>query len=229
MAFPPRINCGCAAFVTLLSLLLIGCERSIEPQDSPAETPVSEKANTAPPIIGNEELPAGHPPLEAPRPISASDPMPSDHPSIEGLEPPSAEKDDYSHPELSGSEIQIVVSEEVQAKWVAVLFGVTDGGEVREIRIQPGEAVTLERSGLALLVEAFLPSYSSDFNTITSVSNELDNPAAMVRLTKGDEVVAKGWVFQNLPEYNTFKHESVKLILQSAESAKSTMHHTEQP
>lgn len=224
MTLFPRIDLGCVVIVALL--VLVGCERSAEPQDSQVDTSVS--GSEAPVITGNEALPAGHPPIDAPPPISVTDTMPSDHPSIEDENALSDDGGEFGHPELSGSEIEIIVPDEAHEKWVAILLGVTDGDDASEIRAEPGVPIRLEQSGYTLLVEAFMPSYSSDFNTITSVSNELDNPAAMVQLKKGGEVVARGWVFQNLPEYNTFKHESVKVLLQSAESAESKMHHGEQ-
>ena len=230
MAFPSGINRFCIVFLALLAFSLAGCERSVESQQDPAKTPVSEsKAGDIPVVTGNEALPTGHPPIDTPPPISASDAMPPDHPSIENEISRSGDDEDFGHPELSGSEIEIVVPEEVRTKWTAILLGVIDGGDASEIRVQPGAPVMLEQSGFALLVEAFLPSYSSDFNTITSVSNKLDNPAAMVQLKRGDEVIARGWVFQNLPEYNTFKHDAVKVLLQSAESAETMVHHGEQP
>ncbi|MCF6280999.1 MAG: hypothetical protein L3J28_02125 [Candidatus Polarisedimenticolaceae bacterium] len=183
------------------------------------QPPVEDSAPEVPLITGDEALPAGHPPIDAPPPISSSDPMPSDHPSIDEDNPGSLDEEDFGHPELSGSEIKIIVPEEVQSKWQTVILGVANAAEKSEVQAQIGVPTVLEKSGLVLLVEAFLPSYTSDFNTITSISNELDNPAAMIQLKSGDEVVARGWVFKNLPEYNTFKHASVVLTLQTAGTA----------
>lgn len=222
MALSPRMNLGNAVVISLLSLLLVACERSVELEQSPAENGAPE----APLITGNEALPAGHPPVAStPPPINSSDSMPSNHPSIDEENPGSFDEEDFGHPELRGSEIEIVIPEEVTSTWQSVPLEVTDGGGKREMQVQIGVPTKLETSGFVLLVEAFLPSYSSDFNTITSVSNEPENPAVMVQLKKAEEVVARGWVFQNLPEYNTFKHEAVVITLQvAASSAVNTIH-----
>lgn len=224
MIVSPKMNLGIVIF--LVTLLLIGCERSVEP----AQPSVENLASEAPLITGNEELPAGHPLVNMPPPpINSTDSMPANHPSIDENNPGTLDDEDFGHPELSGSEIKIVVPQEVQTTWDRVLFGVLDDDKKSDIQAQVGVPMVLEKSGLVLLVEAFLPSYTSDFNTITSVSNELKNPAAMVQLKRADEVVARGWVFQNLPEYNTFKHESVVLTLQTALSSGVKAVHGEHP
>ncbi len=222
MTLSPRMNLGSLIAASLLALLLIGCERSVEPEQPPVENSSLE----APLITGNEALPAGHPPIDAPPPaISSSDPMPSNHPSIDEENPGSFDDENFGHPELSDSEIKIVVPQEVQSSWQVVPLGVAIDGENSKIQVEVGVPIQLEKGGLILLVEAFLPSYTSDFNTITSVSNELENPAVMVQLKKSDEIVARGWVFQNLPEYNTFKHGAVVLTLETeAQGALNSVH-----
>ncbi len=226
MIVSPRMNLGSVIAISLVMLWLTGCERSVEPEQPSVENSTPD----APLITGNETLPAGHPPVDVPPPaISSSDSMPANHPSIDEDNPGSLDDENFGHPELSGSEIKIVVPQEVQTTWDVVLFSVSDGDEKSDIQVQVGVPMVLEKSGFALLVEAFLPSYTSDFNTITSVSNELENPAAMVQLKRADEVVARGWIFQNLPEYNTFKHESVVLTLQTALSSGAKAVHGEHP
>ncbi len=226
MIVSAKMNLGSLIVISLVALLLIGCERSVEPEPSSAESAAPE----APLITGNEELPMGHPPVDMPPPpINSTDPMPANHPSIDEDNPGALDDENFGHPELSGSEITIVVPDEIQATWEMVLFKVLDGDKKSDIQAQIGVPMVLEKSGLVLLVEAFLPSYTSDFNTITSISNELQNPAAMVQLKKAGEVVARGWVFQNLPEYNTFKHESVVLTLQTALPSEVKAVHGEHP
>lgn len=211
MTLSPRMNLGSLIATLLLTLLLIGCERSVEPEQPLVESSSPE----APLITGNEALPAGHPVIDAPPPaISSSDSMPSNHPSIDEDNPGALDDENFGHPELGGAEIEIVVPEDVQLTWRVVPLNVMVDGDSSKIQVEVGVPMLLEKSGLELLVEAFLPSYTSDFNTITSISNEPKNPAIMVQLKKSDEVVARGWVFQNLPEYNTFKHGTVVLTLE---------------
>ena len=218
------IKFGSRLIVSSLAVMffLAGCERGAEQVAEPEKSP-----EALPAVTGSEELPPGHPPLDekpAAPAIPAGSTMPSNHPAIDDVsdqadaEASGQEEDEYAHPELSGAEIEIKVSDEVAAGWSAVLLSVSELGAARELRAPLGENIALEQTGMVLRADAFLPSYTSDFNTITSASNTLDNPAVMVWLTKGDEVVARGWVFQNLPEYNTFKSDSVDVQLLSAES-----------
>lgn len=222
------IKFGSRLVVSLLAVMFIlaGCERGVEQVAETEKTP-----GELPAVTGSEELPPGHPPLDekpAAPAIPAGSSMPADHPAIDdasdqvSAESPGEGEDDYAHPELSGAEIEIKVPDEVAAGWSAVMLSVSESGAVRELRAPLGKDVELAQAGMVLRADAFLPSYTSDFNTITSASNTLDNPAVMVRLTKGDEVVARGWVFQNLPEYNTFKSDSVNVQLLSAESVETS-------
>ncbi|HEC17007.1 MAG TPA: hypothetical protein ENI99_10640 [Sedimenticola sp.] len=214
---------GVVLVAALMASSLGGCDRG---PGEEAKAPASGGETKAPGVIsGTEQLPPGHPPLEglqAPAPLGGN--MPADHPPLpgaaDGAQPRPADEPD--HPPSSGKELDVSIPDGVEGKWSAVKLEVTmpDGGK-QEIRAVLGEETQLADSGLTLRAEIFLPSYISDFKTITSASNDLVNPAVKVRLMESQKDVAVGWLFQNLPEFNSFESDRVELRLLSAEGAET--------
>jgi len=213
-----------AVMLTIIMLaMLSACEQAAEEKGEAASPQNEEATATAPGIItGNEALPAGHPPIEGMQaPATTAEALPSDHSAmLEGEIDPSVRPDDEpEHPPSSGKELNVSIPDGVMGKWASVQLSVAlaDGSE-KEIRTILGEATELPEAGLTLRAEIFLPAYISDFETIKSASNELTNPAVKVRLFKDQKAVAVGWIFQNFPEFNSFKSDLITLQLLSAEA-----------
>lgn len=116
----------------------------------------------------------------------------------------------------SGPTVQ--VPQPVREGWSAVRLRIGDGkGNKEAIRVPLGETVRLDRPELSLEAAHFLPAYMSDGSRITSQSNEPENPAALITVWRGDSQVDKGWVFKDLPQFNTFKGEVVDVELVAGE------------
>ena len=215
--------------VKVLSALLMvfslgACEQASEEAGKAPPSGSGSEAKVPGVITGTEPLPAGHPPLEglqAPAPAPIAGDMPPDHPPMPGVaggaEPRPA--DEPEHPPGSGKELNVSIPDTVQGKWSAVMLEVlmADGSK-QQIRAVLGEETRLADSGLILRAEIFLPSYISDFKTITSASNDLNNPAVKVRLLENQKDMVVGWLFQNLPEFNSFKSDKLEVRLLSAEA-----------
>lgn len=228
----PTFRLGTSALTALaLGFVLAGCDQPVpqaqQPADAAAKQETEAPAAVAPPIIGTEELPPNHPPIDMVEPAASAMPaMPAGHPALPELTASAeadaeagAEDEEMEHPQPSGADIPFTVPETVQGKWAAVMLEVTGAdGEKQEIRAAVGDEIPLT-GGQTLWVEAFLPSYISDFEKITSASDELKNPAVKVHLREGTETKAMGWVFQNLPEFNNYRSEQVQVRLLNAEAA----------
>lgn len=138
--------------------------------------------------------------------------MPADHPSMNGEE--------AAGPHGAGEKPsrEVVVPEEVQSKWQAVGLKVVDAEEGKEYSIDAkvGEATPVPGTDLSVTVEAFLPDYTIEVDTITTKSNEPNNPAILVALSKGEETLAEGWVFEKLADFNSYRHDrySIELLTQ---------------
>ena len=113
------------------------------------------------------------------------------------------------------SQRQVVVSDEIKAKWKSVELEVVDRKFNRKevVKVDIGKERELGKTGYYIKVEAFLPDYAVFSDRIGSRSEELNNPAVLVELTKDDTTIAKGWVFKNFPAFNSYQHERFALSL----------------
>ncbi len=218
-SFSSRLSVAVASAIIVL-VMLSGCGQAPE---EPVEKKSDSAAVTAPGVItGNEALPAGHPPIEGLQDPALSDAgaaLPPNHLSVPEVGDEARPGEEPEHPPNSGKELVVAIPDSVKGRWssVQLALSLADGtkGEIRAIL---GEETQLPDPSLMVRAEIFLPAYISDFETIKSASNELTNPAVKVRLFKDQKAVAVGWIFQNYPEFNSFKSEWVTLQLLSAEA-----------
>ncbi|MBI5827352.1 MAG: hypothetical protein HZB22_06465 [Deltaproteobacteria bacterium] len=171
-----------------------------QPQQQPA--PQGEQAG----------LPAGHAPIEksmeaASGSTAPAGALPSGHPTAAGGGNEGG-KGAKAQRELS-------ISPEVKARWSEAKLEVTDSGSKTKesITIKVGSTENLKKKGFKLKVEALVPDYSISDNRIESRSNDPRNPAVLVELFDGDKSVAKGWVFKNFPDFNSYRDDRVGVLL----------------
>lgn len=161
-------------------------------------------------VKGDEQLPPGHPPLPAeapPHPTAQSDSSPpnfdqqlaAQHPKPEGMK-----------------KLAVTVPDSVKGKWELVTLAVTaDGGAERQIKLAIGDMISLGEN-LQLRLVHYLPAYTSDLQAVTSSSSEPINPAVQIQAISNGQVRTEGWIFQNLPEFNSFKSKQVAVRLIAA-------------
>lgn len=212
----------CAVFAS-------GCDKN---QGKPAGTAISS-APVAAPAVPPGAASAPPPNIEkmSSVPVKGDEPLPPNHPAISALKPPhpggmANEKANLDqqiaaqHPKPEGKKkLEVVVPDSVKGKWSAAKIAVTVNGAEKEIKAALGEKISVG-DNLQLNVLHYFPTYTSDFKTVTSSSNEPKNPAIMVQAIANGKVVAEGWVFQNLPDFNSFKSEQIKVRLISGERKK---------
>lgn len=125
------------------------------------------------------------------------------------------------HAKSEGGQRAVTVPPEVQAKWKAVELSMTPpDGPAQQAKVAVGSEIALRKSASVVRVLAFVPAFQITDAGVTSRSNEPDNPAVLVRLSERDRTIAEGWVFQKLPEFNTFKSDNVRIELRRATSDK---------
>jgi hypothetical protein len=199
-----------------------GCNKSTPP--AAEKTPAAPQTSTAPApapagnmmsnveVKGNEPLPPNHPPLPANTP-----PHPTEN---SGKQPDLNQILAAEHPKSdSKKKLSVVVPDSVKGKWSSATLAVTIGGADKELKLAIGGNASIGNN-LQLHLIQYLPAYTSDFSSATSSSNEQINPAALIQIVSAGKVTEEGWVFQNLPEFNSFKSDRVKVRLISAEPAK---------
>lgn len=186
----------------VLALALAGCD-SAPPAGSGKDQATASAANP----------PAAQAPAAA-TPSAVHPPMGEKHPPHEAA-PPHGTQDTAERPQPT-----IVVPDAVKGKWHAVQLAVRGAdNKRREMTVPLDQVIELEGESVQLRAGPFLPSYMSDFNQITSASDKLDNPALRVELLRNGEVVDSGWVFRDLPQFNTLVNAPVDVeLLQAIEA-----------
>lgn len=158
-----------------------------------------QSAEPQPAQQAGEGVPAGHPAVDQ----TATDISKAQHANIK-------------------TQKTVSISEEVRKKWKEVKIEITDAssGSKQAVTIQVGSQVML-KPGVHLKVEAFVPDYAISDNKVESRSNEPKNPAVLVELIENDKSAARGWIFKDFPEFNSYgdKRFSLKLVAPGAEKA----------
>lgn len=144
----------------------------------------------------------------------------------EGHQPVDKTQEDISKVQHANIKTQKAVSltNEVKAKWKEVRLELIDNasGAKEAVTIKVGGDVKL-KEGVRLKVDALVPDYAIAENTIESRSNEARNPAVLLELVEGDKTIARGWVFRDFPEFNSYKDGkfTVKLLVPAPAEAKA--------
>jgi len=110
---------------------------------------------------------------------------------------------------------RIVVPEEVEGQWKAVRIVVQNKEDNREdtYTVDIGYKFKVANSDVTLEVNAFLPAFVMKGKDMTSNSNKLDNPAALISLTEDGKEIFNGWLFSRFPGTHAFQHPKFSFTL----------------
>ncbi|WP_246329722.1 DUF2155 domain-containing protein [Geomonas limicola] len=116
----------------------------------------------------------------------------------------------------------MVVPDSVKGKWKAVKIAVADKNANRQkvYELELGKDFKLPDSDITLTVVNFLPNFVMEGTTLTSISNELKNPAAQLVISEGKKEIFKGWLFTLYPTTHAFQHPQFGFTLVDYEPAK---------
>jgi len=70
------------------------------------------------------------------------------------------------------------------------------------VTLRPGEMCLVKENGLSLRALQFIPDFAMHGSEIHSHSNEPNNPALQVEVTKSGGAQWKAWVFQKMPDFH---------------------------
>jgi hypothetical protein len=112
-------------------------------------------------------------------------------------------------------ETQVVIPDFVKDKWSGVKLMVDDkaAGSQSDVVINLGEEYTIPGSELNIKVNEFLPDFIMDGLTITSKSEETNNPAVSVVVTEGGNEIFTGWLYSKFPAIHPFQHDQYGITL----------------
>lgn len=116
-------------------------------------------------------------------------------------------------------ENRIIVPEDVAKKYKSVILSVVDKKSNKdfETEVLIGQKSQVSGTNLSVEVGYYLPDFVMDAdNKMTSKSVDDNNPAAKVKVYKGDELVFDGWLFKNFPDIHPFDDEEYIIKLKGS-------------
>jgi len=95
-------------------------------------------------------------------------------------------------------DLKIVVPESVKAKYHSVVLGVGDlkTKEIKEFTVKIGGEAKAPGTDFTVKVEAYLPEWKLEGNTVTSKSDNPADPAVRATIYEGGKVVFDGFIIQ---------------------------------
>jgi len=114
-----------------------------------------------------------------------------------------------------GPEKKVVVPDAVKGQWKAVKIEV----DYKKTKSKKAFTVPLNSefkipdTDMTLKVGDFLPHFSMTADSITSNSNNLENPAVGVDIVQGGKVAFHGWLFSKFPDIHPFQSDTIALKL----------------
>lgn len=116
---------------------------------------------------------------------------------------------------------QVVVPDFVKGKWSAAKIIVEDRAAKKrhEYTVKLNRDFLIPNTKLKLSVGEYLPDFKMEGLTLTSVSNDPNNPALAVKIFENDKKIFPapekewGWLFEKVPTIHPFEHEKYSIIL----------------
>jgi len=114
-----------------------------------------------------------------------------------------------------GPEKKVIVPDAVKGAWKAVKIEV----EYKEKKTKKQFTVPLKSdfripdSDLVIKMGEFLPHFSMAADSITSSSNNLENPAAQIEVLQNQKEIFHGWLFAKFPTVHPFQHDKYGITL----------------
>jgi hypothetical protein len=129
--------------------------------------------------------------------------------------------DPSTPPKIEPQDFNVIVPDLIKESWsdVVLTFKDKEKGEEKEFKVKIGEKLEVPDTDLVIKVGPFLPDLTIIGGTITSASNEPNNPSVgIVIYEKGYQVFPQsgkewGWLYAKLPSMHAFEHDRYGLTL----------------
>jgi hypothetical protein len=116
---------------------------------------------------------------------------------------------------------QVVVPDSVKGKWDAAKIIIEDKTTKKktEYTVKLHSEFAIPHTDLKLSVGEYLPDFKMEGLSLTSVSNNPNNPALAVKIFEKDKQLFPapgkewGWLFEKVPTIHPFAHEKYSIIL----------------
>jgi hypothetical protein len=109
----------------------------------------------------------------------------------------------------------VVVPDDVKASWAKVKLAFEDRTTKKsaEYMVKIGSEFNIPNTNLKVAVGEFLPDFTMDGATITSVSNNPNNPVVRIEVFEAGQSIFRGWLFGKFPDVHPFVHDRYGLKL----------------
>ena len=114
-----------------------------------------------------------------------------------------------------GPEKKVSIPDSVKGAWKAVKIEVSYKAKKskKQFTIPLGSEFKIPDSDLVVKIGEFLPHFAMTADSITSNSNNLENPAAKIEVLQGGKSVFHGWLFSKFPDVHPFQHEQYGITM----------------
>ena len=109
----------------------------------------------------------------------------------------------------------VQVPEDVKKSWGKVKLVVMDKAakKSKEYVVDLGSELVIPGTDLKVAVGEFLPDFKIMGSSITSGSNEPNNPGVRVEVFEKGKSIFKGWLYSKFPDMHPFEHDKYGLNL----------------
>ena len=109
----------------------------------------------------------------------------------------------------------VVVPEAVKGKWSKVVLDVVDKGSNKSVEytVKLKSEFKIPNTDLKIMVGDFLPDFIMNGNTLTSASDQPNNPGVKVEVFEGGKSIFKGWLYVKYPTMHPFEHPQYAITL----------------
>ncbi len=109
----------------------------------------------------------------------------------------------------------VQVPEDIKKSWGKVKLVFTDKAakKSKEYIVDVGSELVIPGTDLKIAVGEFLPDFKIIGTTITSGSNEPNNPGVRVEIFEKGKSIFKGWLYSKFPDMHPFEHDKYGLNL----------------
>lgn len=115
----------------------------------------------------------------------------------------------------SGVAKKIVVPDAVKKAWKGAKIEVEykQKKSKKTFNVDLNSEFNVPDSDLTLKIGEFLPHFAMTGESITSNSNNLENPALRVEIKQGGKELFAGWLFGKFPAVHPFQHDAYGVIM----------------
>lgn len=119
-------------------------------------------------------------------------------------------------PPMGGGPVKkISVPDAVKGAWKAVKIEVLykEKKSKKQFTVPLGSEFKIPDSDLVVKIGEFLPHFTMTADSITSSSNNPENPAAQIEVLLGGKSLFHGWLFSKFPDVHPFQHDQYGITM----------------